>query len=142
VPSLRVFSGTCGAADVIIDQVLAMSTRPCALIIDSIQTMRCEGVPSSAGSVTMVKEVAARLLQLAKGEQSRCYNSCSGRRMRVQRRDILKPWTGFEVAVFLLGHVTKAGTLAGPRVLEHMVDTVMYLEGDRYAHHVVVTHIS
>lgn len=70
-------------ADVIIDQVLAMSTRPCALIIDSIQTMRCEGVPSSAGSVTMVKEVAARLLQLAKGEQCWCYDSCSGRRMQV-----------------------------------------------------------
>lgn len=76
------------------------------VIIDSIQTMYCEQVSSAPGSVSQVRETCGRLLQLAKG---------------------------LDISVFLVGHVTKEGTVAGPRVLEHMVDTVLYFEGDRYA---------
>jgi DNA repair protein RadA/Sms len=73
--------------------------------MDSIQTVYMEGLSSSAGSVSQVRECAARLRELAKG-------------------------TG--MAVFLIGHVTKEGMIAGPRVLEHIVDTVLQLEGDRF----------
>ncbi|MDR0220259.1 MAG: DNA repair protein RadA [Lachnospiraceae bacterium] len=79
---------------------------PQAVIIDSIQTMYCEEVASAPGSVSQVRESTALLLQLAKG---------------------------LNITVFLVGHVTKEGTVAGPRVLEHMVDTVLYFEGDRHA---------
>lgn len=79
---------------------------PCVVVIDSIQTMYQEQVSSAPGSVSQVREVTGRLLQLAKG---------------------------LDISVFLVGHVTKEGTVAGPRVLEHMVDTVLYFEGDRYA---------
>ncbi|MCL1854527.1 MAG: DNA repair protein RadA [Clostridia bacterium] len=77
--------------------------HPDTLIIDSIQTMVSEDSPSAPGSVSQVRQCAAALLRYAK------QNS---------------------VAVFLVGHVTKEGNLAGPRVLEHMVDTVLYFEGD------------
>jgi len=77
--------------------------NPKYVVIDSIQTMYRQGMSSSAGSVTQVRESAAAFMQYAKE------NSCS---------------------VFLVGHVTKAGALAGPRVLEHLVDTVLYFEGD------------
>ena len=77
--------------------------KPGYIIIDSIQTMYRTGMTSSAGSVTQVRESAAAFMQLAKER------GCP---------------------VFLVGHVTKAGALAGPRVLEHMVDTVLYFEGD------------
>ncbi|HXM72936.1 MAG TPA: DNA repair protein RadA [Candidatus Dormibacteraeota bacterium] len=88
--------------DVICD---AISAEPTALaIIDSIQTVTDAGFEGSAGSVTQVRESAARLMRLAKE-------------------------TG--VPIFLVGHVTKDGAIAGPRVLEHIVDTVLYLEGDR-----------
>lgn len=79
---------------------------PSMVVIDSIQTMYCEQVSSAPGSVSQVRETCGRLLQLAKGQ---------------------------EISVFLVGHVTKEGTVAGPRVLEHMVDTVLYFEGDRFA---------
>ncbi len=79
--------------------------RPQLLIVDSIQTVYLSEVDSSAGSVTQVRESAARLRELAKS---------SG------------------IAVFIIGHVTKEGAIAGPRVLEHIVDTVLYLEGDRF----------
>jgi len=79
--------------------------KPRLLIIDSIQTTYLEGKASAAGSVSQVRECAAQLRELAK---------TSG------------------VAVFLVGHVTKEGIIAGPRVLEHIVDTVLYLEGDRF----------
>jgi DNA repair protein RadA/Sms len=75
------------------------------LIVDSIQTTYLGDLGSAAGSVSQVRECAARLQTLAK--------------------------TG-GVSVFLIGHVTKEGAIAGPRVLEHIVDTVLYLEGDRY----------
>jgi DNA repair protein RadA/Sms len=79
--------------------------KPRIVVIDSIQTVYLQELTSAAGSVSQVRECAARLQELAK---------MSG------------------VAVFLVGHVTKEGTLAGPRVLEHIVDTVLQLEGDRY----------
>lgn len=79
---------------------------PQVVIIDSIQTMYNENVSAAPGSVSQVRESTGLLLQLAKG---------------------------LGVSVFIVGHVTKEGTVAGPRVLEHMVDTVLYFEGDRYA---------
>jgi DNA repair protein RadA/Sms len=83
----------------------AAAVKPGLLVIDSIQTVYMPELSSSAGSVTQVRESASRLRDLAKS-------------------------TG--VAVFVIGHVTKEGIIAGPRVLEHIVDTVVYLEGDRY----------
>jgi len=80
-------------------------TRPRLLIVDSIQTTYLEGKASAAGSVSQVRECASALREMAKN-------------------------TG--VTVFLVGHVTKEGVIAGPRVLEHIVDTVLYLEGDRF----------
>ena len=80
--------------------------KPEIVVIDSIQTMYSETVSSAPGSVSQVREATATLLQLAKG---------------------------LLVSVFIVGHVTKEGTVAGPRVLEHMVDTVLYFEGDRHA---------
>ncbi|MGN0435410.1 MAG: DNA repair protein RadA [Wujia sp.] len=74
------------------------------VVIDSIQTMVVEEVGSAPGTVTQVREVTARLMQLAKQN---------------------------EIAIFIVGHVTKEGTVAGPRTLEHMVDSVLYFEGDR-----------
>lgn len=79
--------------------------QPSLLIIDSIQTIYLSHMDSSAGSVSQVRECASQLRELAK---------TSG------------------ISVFIIGHVTKEGTLAGPRVLEHIVDTVLYLEGDRF----------
>lgn len=80
--------------------------RPAAVVIDSIQTMDTEAVSSAPGSVSQVRECTGLLMQLAKG---------------------------LGVTVFIVGHVTKEGVVAGPRVLEHMVDTVLYFEGDRHA---------
>lgn len=82
------------------------SQKPQIVIIDSIQTMYSEDVSAAPGSVSQVRESTALFLQLAKG---------------------------LGVSIFIVGHVTKEGTVAGPRVLEHMVDTVLYFEGDRYA---------
>jgi DNA repair protein RadA/Sms len=79
--------------------------KPRLLVVDSIQTTTLQELGSSAGSVSQVRECASRLRELAKS---------SG------------------IAVFLIGHVTKEGAIAGPRVLEHIVDTVLYLEGDRF----------
>lgn len=80
--------------------------RPELVIIDSIQTMYSEDVSSAPGSVSQVRESTTIFMQLAKG-------LC--------------------IPIFIVGHVTKEGTVAGPRVLEHMVDTVLYFEGDRHA---------
>ena len=80
--------------------------KPDIVIIDSIQTMYREEIGSSPGSVTQVRESTAILMQLAKG---------------------------LAISIFIVGHVTKEGIVAGPRVLEHMVDTVLYFEGDRNA---------
>ena len=80
--------------------------KPEIVIIDSIQTMYSEDVTSAPGSVSQVRESTNVLMQLAKG---------------------------LNISIFIVGHVTKEGTVAGPRVLEHMVDTVLYFEGDRHA---------
>lgn len=77
---------------------------PEVVVIDSIQTMTLEEVTSAAGSVSQVREVTNQLMQLAKNKN---------------------------IAIFIVGHVTKEGTVAGPRTLEHMVDTVLYFEGER-----------
>lgn len=82
------------------------SQKPEAVVIDSIQTMYNENVSAAPGSVSQVRESTGILLQLAKG---------------------------LGVSILIVGHVTKEGTVAGPRVLEHMVDTVLYFEGDRHA---------
>jgi DNA repair protein RadA/Sms len=79
--------------------------RPRAAIIDSIQTVFLEELESSAGSVSQVRECASRLQQVSKGQG---------------------------IPIFIVGHVTKTGAIAGPRVLEHIVDVVLYLEGDRF----------
>ena len=79
---------------------------PAVAVIDSIQTMYHEEISSAPGSISQVRESTNVLMQLAKG---------------------------LGVSIFIVGHVTKEGTVAGPRVLEHMVDTVLYFEGDRHA---------
>ena len=89
--------------DLILEQTQAL--KPDLLIVDSIQTVYLPDLNSTAGSVSQVRECANQLRELAK---------TSG------------------MAVFLVGHVTKEGVIAGPRVLEHIVDTVLYLEGDRF----------
>ena len=87
----------------ILEHVTAVN--PQVLVVDSIQTVYLDEMESSAGTVSQVRECASRLRELAK---------LSG------------------MAVFIIGHVTKEGMIAGPRVLEHIVDTVLYLEGDRF----------
>lgn len=82
------------------------SQKPEIVIIDSIQTMYREEIGSAPGSVSQVRETTSVLMQLAKG---------------------------LDISIFIVGHVTKEGVVAGPRVLEHMVDTVLYFEGDRNA---------
>lgn len=79
--------------------------KPSLTIIDSIQIVYKPEIPSAPGSVTQVRECAAEFMHLAKG---------------------------LGISIFLVGHVTKAGEIAGPRVLEHLVDTVLYFEGDRH----------
>lgn len=88
-----------------VEQVIERQ-KPGVVIIDSIQTMYNEEVSSAPGSVSQVRESTGRLMQIAKG---------------------------MGITVFIVGHVTKEGVVAGPRVLEHMVDTVLYFEGDRHA---------
>ncbi len=94
-------------AETDLDAVLAACRRlrPALVVVDSVQTVYRPDVPSAPGSVGQVRECAAALLQLAKSEG---------------------------VAVLLVGHVTKEGMLAGPKVLEHLVDTVLYFEGERH----------
>ncbi len=85
---------------------IVLREKPEAVVIDSIQTMYQEEISSAPGSVSQVREATGVLMRLAK-EQG--------------------------ITIFIVGHVTKEGTVAGPRVLEHMVDTVLYFEGDRHA---------
>ncbi|MEW6738906.1 MAG: DNA repair protein RadA [Nitrospirota bacterium] len=82
----------------------AEDLRPSAVVVDSIQTIYTEELTSAPGSVGQIRESAAKLMFFAKRS---------------------------EIPVFLIGHVTKEGAIAGPRVLEHLVDTVLYFEGDR-----------
>lgn len=85
---------------------VVLEKKPDVVIIDSIQTMFQENISSAPGSVSQVREATGVLMRLAKEQ---------------------------DIAIFIVGHVTKEGTVAGPRVLEHMVDTVLYFEGDRHA---------
>ncbi len=89
----------------VIEEVIR-GQKPEIVVIDSIQTMYKEEVSAAPGSVSQVRESTGVLMQLAKG---------------------------LGVSIFIVGHVTKEGMVAGPRVLEHMVDTVLYFEGDRHA---------
>jgi DNA repair protein RadA/Sms len=96
---IRLLAETC------VERVLAQAEReaPRVMVVDSIQTLYTDLLPSAPGSVSQVRETAAQLVRFAKRAGT---------------------------AVFLVGHVTKEGALAGPRVLEHMVDTVLYFEGE------------
>ena len=87
-------------------EAVILETKPDAVVIDSIQTMLREDIGSAPGSVSQVRESTNFLMQLAKGNT---------------------------IPIFIVGQVTKEGVVAGPRVLEHMVDTVLYFEGDRHA---------
>lgn len=89
----------------IIEDVI-VDVKPDVVVVDSIQTIYREDVGSAPGSVSQVRESTNALMQLAKGNS---------------------------IPIFIVGHVTKEGVVAGPRVLEHMVDTVLYFEGDRHA---------
>lgn len=95
--------------DNVLEQVASSGTR--VLIIDSIQTMTSSQVSSAPGSVSQLRECVGRLVQFAKQN---------------------------EVALFLIGHVTKEGAIAGPRVVEHMVDTVLYFENDPASRYSIV----
>jgi len=89
--------------DIIVDHIHQLA--PQLVVVDSIQAVYVPELTSAAGNISQVRESTARLIRLAKGEG---------------------------VPVFIVGHVTKEGAIAGPRVLEHMVDTVLYLEGERF----------
>lgn len=95
--------------DNVLEQAAVIDTR--VLVVDSIQTLQTSDLPSAPGSVAQLRECVARIVQFAK-----------------QR----------EVAVFLIGHVTKEGAIAGPRVVEHMVDTVLYFENDPASRYTIV----
>ena len=87
----------------VIERIVA-EVKPTALVIDSVQTVRAPSLESAAGTVSQLREVASRIVELSKRER---------------------------IATFLIGHVTKDGSLAGPKVLEHLVDTVLAFEGER-----------
>ena len=89
-----------------VDEICGLieSMKPDLVVIDSIQTMRCTDISSSAGTVSQVKESSARFLNVAKT---------------------------LEIPTFIVGHVNKDGAIAGPKVMEHIVDTVLYFEGDK-----------
>ena len=89
--------------DVIKDAISDM--KPKLVIIDSIQTMYSDEITAAAGSVSQVREITSQIMRMCKAQQ---------------------------ITTIIIGHVTKEGNIAGPRVLEHMVDTVLYLEGERY----------
>ena len=86
-------------------QEAVMNINPKLVIIDSIQTMYSEEITSAAGTVSQVREITARIMRMCKDNG---------------------------ITTIIIGHVTKDGNIAGPRVLEHMVDTVLYIEGERY----------
>ena len=90
--------------DIILD--IIQQDKPDVVIVDSVQTMYKDEIGNAPGSVSQVRETTLSLMKLAKS-------------------------TG--ISIFLVGHVTKEGTVAGPKILEHMVDTVLYIEGDKSA---------
>ena len=94
-----------GETDIDVIEGVILELKPKLVIIDSIQTMYSDNITSAAGSVSQVREITARIMRISKGHN---------------------------ISTIIIGHVTKDGNIAGPRVLEHMVDTVLYLEGERY----------
>jgi len=94
-----------GETDIDLIENSIIDIMPKLVIIDSIQTMYSEDITSAAGSVSQVREITARIMKVCKSKG---------------------------ITTIIIGHVTKDGNIAGPRVLEHMVDTVLYLEGERY----------
>ncbi len=94
-----------GETDIDLIAEAIKETNPKLVIIDSIQTMYSDEITSAAGTVSQVREITARIMKICKQEA---------------------------ITTIIIGHVTKEGNIAGPRVLEHMVDTVLYLEGERY----------
>ncbi len=94
-----------GETDISIIENSIINIKPKLVIIDSIQTMYSEEISSAPGSVSQVREITSRVMRTCKQES---------------------------ITTIIIGHVTKDGNIAGPRVLEHMVDTVLYLEGERY----------
>lgn len=94
-----------GETDIDLIQESILSINPKLVIIDSIQTMYSDDITSAAGTVSQVREITSRIMKLCKLN---------------------------DITTIIIGHVTKEGNIAGPRVLEHMVDTVLYLEGERY----------
>jgi DNA repair protein RadA/Sms len=100
-------------AETSLERILAEveNLKPGALVVDSVQTVFSAKFPSAPGSISQVREVATQLLFLAKGRG---------------------------ITIFLIGHVTKDGNLAGPKSLEHIVDTVLYFEGEKRQHHRIV----
>ncbi len=106
-PNLRLAEGLLVLCETSLEKIFdqVAEVQPDLLVVDSIQTISTEGVDSSAGSLSQIRECAASLLKYAK--------------------------TG-GVSILLIGHITKEGTLAGPKVLEHIVDTVLQFEGDQH----------
>ena len=94
-----------GETDIDIVKDAIIETNPKLVIIDSIQTMYSDEITAAAGSVSQVREITSQIMRICKSQQ---------------------------ITTVIIGHVTKEGNIAGPRVLEHMVDTVLYLEGERY----------
>lgn len=94
-----------GETDIDVIENNILDINPKLVIIDSIQTMYSEDITSAAGTVSQVREITSRIMRVCKSN---------------------------EITTIIIGHVTKEGNIAGPRVLEHMVDTVLYLEGERY----------
>ena len=94
-----------GETDIDLIQENILQMCPKLVIIDSIQTMYSEDISSAAGTVSQVREITSRIMRVCKSN---------------------------DITTIIIGHVTKEGNIAGPRVLEHMVDTVLYLEGERY----------
>ncbi len=94
-----------GETDISLVQDAIININPKLVIIDSIQTMYCDEITSAPGSVSQVREITSKIMRVCKENA---------------------------ITTIIIGHVTKDGNIAGPRVLEHMVDTVLYLEGERY----------
>ena len=94
-----------GETDIDIVKEAISEMKPKLVIIDSIQTMYSDEITAAAGSVSQVREITTQIMRICKAQQ---------------------------ITTIIIGHVTKEGNIAGPRVLEHMVDTVLYLEGERY----------
>jgi len=94
-----------GETDIEIIENVVLEIVPKLVIIDSIQTMYTDEISSAAGTVSQVREITAKIMRICKSN---------------------------DITTIIIGHVTKEGNIAGPRVLEHMVDTVLYLEGERY----------